>query len=295
MVESAPKVNAKVFDDRFGADLQAPPSGPEIVNHPMIVQVYEIQEPHEAARVVEVGVDHVGSVVAAPSAWQQPILRSTVREVQGAGAKSSLIPLFREPDAVYRTLDYYRPDIVHFCDLLEDTVIGELLRLQDGVRRRFPEIGIMRSIPIIQRGRPRGERGLHFAGALAPISDWFLTDTLLVDASADVADQPEDGFVGITGKTCDWAIARQLVDAFDVPVILAGGLGPENVGDGIRAVRPAGVDSCTLTNAVGDDGRPIRFKKNLEAVSRFVTESRRTASEINLITRGEHPCTNPAT
>jgi len=261
----------------------------------MIVQVYEIQEPHEVAAVVETGVDHVGSVVTASSAWRQPILRSTVQEVQRTTAKSSLIPLFREPDAVYRTLDYYRPDIVHFCDLLDDTVFGELLTLQEGVRQRFPEIDIMRSIPIVQRGRSNSARSLYYAGTLAPTSDWFLTDTLLVDASADVTDQPEDGFVGITGKTCDWEIARQLVDAFDVPVILAGGLGPENVGEGIRTVRPAGVDSCTLTNAAGDDGRPIRFKKDLEAVARFVTESRRAAAEINLKTRGELPCTKPAT
>lgn len=295
MVESAPNVNAKFFVDRFLADLHTSATGPEIVTAPMIVQIYEIQEPDEVVSVVEMGVDHVGSVVTSFPEWKNPTLRTTVQEVQRASAKSALIPLYRDPGAVYRTLDYYRPDIVHFCDLLDDSVLKELVDLQAGVRQRFPEIDIMRSIPIAPKGRADGVRSLHYAKTLAPTSDWFLTDTLLVDASAEVADQPEKGFVGITGKTCDWETGRKLVTSFHVPVILAGGLGPENVGEGIRAVGPAGVDSCTLTNAVGDDGRPIRFKKDLEAVSRFVTESRRAASEINLIRRGEHPCTNPAT
>ena len=62
-------------------------------------------------------------------------------------------------------------------------------------------------------------------------------------------DQPVEGFVGITGKTCDWIAARRLVESSRIPVILAGGLSPENVYEGILAIRPAGVDSCTLTNA----------------------------------------------
>jgi phosphoribosylanthranilate isomerase len=61
-----------------------------------------------------------------------------------------------------------------------------------------------------------------------PVSDYFLTDTLLTDGSG-AADQPVDGFVGITGTTCDWKIAAELVRISPMPVILAGGISPENV------------------------------------------------------------------
>ena len=44
---------------------------------------------------------------------------------------------------------------------------------------------------------------------------------------------------GGTGKTFDWRLATQ---ALCVPVVLAGGLTHENVGDGIRALHPAAVD-----------------------------------------------------
>lgn len=48
--------------------------------------------------------------------------------------------------------------------------------------------------------------------------------------------------VGGTGKTCDWGIAGTLVKAVDTPILLAGGLTPENVAEAIREVRPWGVD-----------------------------------------------------
>jgi phosphoribosylanthranilate isomerase len=60
-----------------------------------------------------------------------------------------------------------------------------------------------------------------------------------------------------------------------VPVILAGGITPENVASGVAQVRPAGVDSCTGTNARGHDGLPQRFRKDPQRVARLVAEARR--------------------
>jgi phosphoribosylanthranilate isomerase len=54
-------------------------------------------------------------------------------------------------------------------------------------------------------------------------------------------------------------------------VILAGGLGPDNVAEAIRVVQPAGVDSLTQTNRFIGDGS---FTKDLEAVERFVDTAR---------------------
>jgi phosphoribosylanthranilate isomerase len=56
-----------------------------------------------------------------------------------------------------------------------------------------------------------------------------------------------------------------------VPVVLAGGLSPENVADAIRAVRPWGVDSLTHTNHPLPGGG---FRKDLEQVRGFVAAAR---------------------
>jgi phosphoribosylanthranilate isomerase len=104
-----------------------------------------------------------------------------------------------------------------------------------------------------------------------PFSDFVLTDTMPVNDNRGAEDsQPVEGFVGITGQTCNWDTAASLVASSRIPVILAGGLSPANVSDGILRVKPAGVDSCTLTNALDENGRPIRFKKDVVKVKQLI-------------------------
>jgi phosphoribosylanthranilate isomerase len=208
-------------------------------------------------------------------------VKETVDTVRRCGAKSSIIPLFNTPEAVYRLLDYYGPDIIHFCEMLPPGEEGRaerecLIVLQHGLRERYPGVVIMRSVPIPVTGSGHGYPVVAIAREFEPVSDFFLTDTLITagDAAAH-DDQPVAGFVGITGKTCDWDDAAALVRESRVPVILAGGLSPENVAAGIAKVRPAGVDTCTATNAVDAVGRPVRFMKDPEKVRRFVEAARR--------------------
>ena len=87
------------------------------------------------------------------------------------------------------------------------------------------------------------------------------------------------GYVGITGDVCDWDIAIALVEASRIPVILAGGISPENVFDAIGRVKPAGIDSCTQTNVRDKRRRPIRFRKDFDRVRRLLDEVRR-AEEV---------------
>lgn len=246
----------------------------------MLVQVYEIQAPEEAALMVECGVDHIGGVLLSAADWNIPALAESVRLIRAAGRRSSIIPLFAEPDAVHRVIDHYQPDIIHFCDSLSEgervneAAVEAAISLQHGVRERFPQVEIMRSIPIAPPGSAHLVPSLELGRRLEGSSDWFLTDTLLVEG----AEQPVAGHVGITGKVCDWEVARNLVSQSGIPVILAGGLSPENVSDGLRFTLPAGADTCTATNLLDGTGRPIRFRKDPQKVRRFVEECRRTAA-----------------
>jgi phosphoribosylanthranilate isomerase len=190
--------------------------------------------------------------------------------------KNSLIPLFNKRDTLYRALDYYSPHLIHFCESLVDNsmVIRELdplLQLQSRIKDDFPEIGIMRSIPIPPEGTPGKFPTLEIAKEMEYSSDLFLTDTWVREA-------PVAGYIGITGKKCDGDLARKLVHQSEIPVILAGGLSPENVYQSLVSVRPAGADSCTRTNQRDSEGRPLRFKKDMERVKRFVREVRRAES-----------------
>lgn len=48
--------------------------------------------------------------------------------------------------------------------------------------------------------------------------------------------------IGGTGQRCDWGKAQSLVKSLETPVLLAGGLTPDNVAEALVKVRPWGVD-----------------------------------------------------
>ncbi|MCJ7682709.1 MAG: hypothetical protein MUO68_00280, partial [Desulfobacteraceae bacterium] len=191
----------------------------------MIIQIYEIQTPQEAEKCIELGVDHIGSVVLSLDEWRIPLLKETVRLCVGTDCKSSLIPLFHDTDMTYRTLDYYQPDYIHFCDSLTDQEgraadLEKFIKFQSGLKEKFPEVGIIRSIPIPKKGVAPNFPLLEIAGTLQDSSDIFLTDTWL-------GKEPVEGYIGITGETADWEMAQSLVRQSSIPVILAGGLSPD--------------------------------------------------------------------
>src|SRR5215471_12749948 len=77
-------------------------------------------------------------------------------------------------------------------------------------------------------------------------------------------------FVGIPPSSKGSALclpADLSVIGLGIPVIIAGGLGPDNVVDAIRAVHPAGVDSKTKTDK--DDGSRIKDLQKVKAICVF--------------------------
>lgn len=72
---------------------------------------------------------------------------------------------------------------------------------------------------------------------------------------------------GGAGRQVDWDRAAEIVAASSVPVILAGGLTPENVAEAIKRVRPVGVDvSSGIEKAPGI--------KDPERLKRFIAEAK---------------------
>jgi phosphoribosylanthranilate isomerase len=154
----------------------------------IITQIYEVQTPAEAKQLIVLGVDHIGSVIVSEDNWKVPLIKETIENIKGTISKSSLIPLFKKAEIILKVLDYYRPDIVHFCDDLSNhnnvnENYEDLLNLQQNVREQFPKVKTMRSIPIAQPGRTETVNTIKLARIFEPISDLFLTDTLLAAKS----------------------------------------------------------------------------------------------------------------
>ncbi|HWQ20331.1 MAG TPA: phosphoribosylanthranilate isomerase [Methanotrichaceae archaeon] len=128
-----------------------------------------------------------------------------------------------------------------------------------------PELFIIKSL-IVKEGNLQ-----ELEQALAGYSSYvgaFITDTY----------DPKSGASGATGKMHDWSISRRLVDISPKPVILAGGLRPDNVRRAIVQVRPAGVDAHT--GVEGPNGL-----KDPGMVRMFISEAKRGFEEIGGLNR----------
>jgi phosphoribosylanthranilate isomerase len=97
-------------------------------------------------------------------------------------------------------------------------------------------------------------------------------DAYAAAADAVLVDSVDADGGGGTGQTHDWTRTREHVASLDVPVILAGGLTPDNVAGAVETVTPFGVDVAS-----GVEAAPGR--KDHDAVTRFVTNARGQAPE----------------
>lgn len=136
------------------------------------------------------------------------------------------------------------PDILHLGTLVEELSPSDVRKL----KQRFSNLKIMRTIPVM------GEESIELAKKYERIADYLLLDTY----------KKGDSQIGATGEAHDWEVSRKIVRSITTPVILAGGLGPDNLIPSIKKVMPFGVDSKTKTDKISGQG------KDLEKVEEFV-------------------------
>jgi phosphoribosylanthranilate isomerase len=86
----------------------------------------------------------------------------------------------------------------------------------------------------------------------------FFTDFHLLDAH-------RPGLRGGTGETFDWDLVRARRSS--IPLVLSGGLKPDNVAEAITAVRPFAVDTASGTEAAPGVKDPAKVAAFVEAVN----------------------------
>jgi phosphoribosylanthranilate isomerase len=74
--------------------------------------------------------------------------------------------------------------------------------------------------------------------------------------------------LGGSGETFNWEIAREAKARFALPLILAGGLTPENVADAVAAVRPYAVDVSSGVEAEPGRKDHAKLRAFIQAVRR---------------------------
>jgi phosphoribosylanthranilate isomerase len=221
----------------------------------MIVQIYEVQTPEEAVALTLLGVDHIG-VLIGDGAFPRELTTDRASAIFAAlppGATPVALSLSADPAEIARVIELTGPDIIHIGAAIE------LFSIRDtrALKATFPDVRVMRSIPIVDEGSVECAKDY-----------WGVADLLLLDSH-----EAGDRQIGGLGRTHDWSISRRIVDEAGVPAILAGGLDADNVAAAIAAVRPAGVDSKTKTDRADGNG------KDHDKVRRFVTAAKLTTSK----------------
>ncbi len=143
-----------------------------------------------------------------------------------------------------------------FVDEEPETILKTVNKCRlDGIQlhgRESPEFCAKFRRRVIKGLRPQREE------EVAKIAD-YKVDALLLDSY-----HPD--MEGGTGTTFDWELAVA-AKMFGMPVILSGGLNPENVAEAVRLVKPYGID-------VASGVESFQGKKDLDKVRDFIEQAR---------------------
>jgi phosphoribosylanthranilate isomerase len=217
----------------------------------MLVQIYEISSPEEASALGDLSVDHIGVLVGDGSFPRElPIDRARlIFSAIPPTSKRSALVLSSDVRLIEHVISELKPSILHLgasTDLLTPSTLRDL-------KKQYTALTVMRSIPAV------GDESIAIARSYDGVADMLLLDS----------HRPGDTQIGALGITHSWEIDRKIVANVRIPVIIAGGLGPDNVLDAITVVQPAGVDSKTKTDK--NDGS---HTKDLQKIRRFVARAK---------------------
>ena len=188
------------------------------------IQIAGVHDLEEAKLIADCGASAIGFPLRLPSNEPQP-------DLSEAEAKTIIQNIEKRVTSVLITYLRNTHDILALCKYVKWVQLhGDIEREEvKELKKLEPSLNIIKSLVV---GRYDEKTLLSLVKSFSPFVDAFITDTF----------DPETVAYGATGKTHDWNISRKIVLASSKPVILAGGLTPQNVKQAILYVKPAGVD-----------------------------------------------------
>src|SRR5256885_517024 len=172
----------------------------------IIVQIYEVTSAEEARALSTFAVDHIGVLVGDGAFPREQSIKQAgkIFAAISAPSKASALSLSADLNWISKIVSELDPAILHLgahTDLLLPTDVAVL-------KRRFPFLPIMRSIPLV------GSESVPVAKSYDGIADFLLLDS----------PKPGGEQVGALGITHAWNLDRQIVESVGIPVIMAAGV-----------------------------------------------------------------------
>ena len=150
----------------------------------------------------------------------------------------------------------------HVCGVFVNATLDEVAGLVDGIGLTMVQL--------------HGDEGPAYCAEVARRTGAKVMKAAAVSGRADIRaleafhtdyhmlDAHRPGMRGGTGETFDWELVRSRHSR--IPLVLSGGLRPENVAEAIAAVRPFAVDTASGTEASPGVKDPEKVAAFVEAV-----------------------------
>jgi phosphoribosylanthranilate isomerase len=196
----------------------------------------------EARMAIQYGASALGLVSAMPSG-PGPISEELIAEITARippPIASFLLTSKQDAESIIDQQRRTRVNTIQICDRLE---AGEHQKLCSAL----PGIALVQVIHVT------GPESIAEAIAIAPE-----VHAILLDSGNQSLPVKE---LGGTGRTHDWTVSKQIREAIEIPLFLAGGLNSSNVAEAIRQVQPFGVDICSgvRTDGLLDEAKLSAF------------------------------------
>ena len=210
------------------------------------VKICGITIEEDLAFAVAAGADAVGFLVGVPSSPRNQTLERAERLLRQ-------VPVF--VDSVVVTAPQSIDGLAEICERLKPTAIqihGKKNFDASEIREKIKHTRLIKTVYVT-------EDALNEAA----IEEVKTFDAVLLDSFAR-------GQYGGTGRVHDWNLSRQIKEVVaPLPVILAGGLKPENVKEAVQTVQPYAVDVASgveLRPAVKDHEKIRAFVENAKEI-----------------------------
>jgi phosphoribosylanthranilate isomerase len=199
----------------------------------------------EANLAIEFGADAIGLVAKMPGG-PGPIPDGLIRHI--ARSVPPLIATFlltseTSADEIIKHHNRTQTNTIQIVDLLSKGTYFQ-------IKESLPNVKIVQVIHVLD------SESVDLAVKLSEN-----VDALLLDSGNPNLSIKE---LGGTGRVHNWTLSRQIRDNSKCPIILAGGLKPDNVKQAIEEVQPFAIDVCSgvRTNGLLDRVKLDNFVKN---------------------------------
>lgn len=222
------------------------------------VKICGLMSPEDVFQAQEAGADALGFVTEypVPVPWNLSREHAASLVAKASPFVTTVAVVGGSAREVVRTAREVRPKVLQ---LHGDESLQDIRDVLEGLKDTG--IRVIKALRIeVETGLARFEEAdpLKASGSLADSG----ISALIVDSKTSA--RPAG-----TGVTLDWDVAARITKEVELPLILAGGLTPENVGEAVRKVKPYAVDVISGVEAEPGVKDVVKMREFVKAAKRI--------------------------